>query len=174
MNPNNWFTVWSFILFATLLSLSFGWLVNKEQLSIRATMGFGDRQKKFIQVWARVAVLIGIIVPLVLLITFWDVPILRQFFGYYLFVVAVQLGCEVSFSRILCQSVVVVIGTLYTGFRIWQLWSGLQLMADAQPWLGLLWLVLLFWVANLIMLFTLAIPSILPEYELETKDKQYE
>jgi hypothetical protein len=32
-------------------------------------------------------------------------------------------------------------------------------------WLGLLWLVLLFWVANLIMLMSMAIPSIFPESE---------
>lgn len=36
-------------------------------------------------------------------------------------------------------------------------------MNHSQPWLGLLWLVLLFWVTNQIMLTFLAIPSILSE-----------
>ena len=68
-----------------------------------------------------------------------------------------------SSDSILCKSVLVIIGTLYTGFRIWQLWSGLHLVTYSQPWLGLLWLVFIFWVANMIMLTTIAIPSILPQ-----------
>ncbi|MEQ9672395.1 MAG: hypothetical protein RLO19_29090 [Coleofasciculus sp. G2-EDA-02] len=59
----------------------------------------------------------------------------------------------------------VIIGGLYTGFRIWQLWEGLHLVAYPMLWVGLLGLVLLFWVANLIMLMVMAIPSILPESE---------
>ena len=96
---------------------------------------------------------------------FWDKSILRVFFSCYLLAVVVQLGSEISFSRIFCKSVVVIIGTLYTGFRIWQLWSGLHLITYRMPWLGLLWLVFLFWVANMIMLITMAIPSILPKLD---------
>ena len=61
----------------------------------------------------------------------------------------------------LYKSVVVIIGTLYTGFRIWQLWLGLNLMVYPQLW-WLLWLILLFWIANMIMLTVMAIPSIFP------------
>ena len=101
--------------------------------------------------------------PLIMLVAFWEPSIPRQFFSCYLLAVAVQLASEASFSRLLSQSVVVIIGTLYTGFRIWQLWQGLHLFAYPMLWLGLLWLVLLFWVANLIMLVFMAIPSIFPE-----------
>ena len=78
-------------------------------------------------------------------------------------VVAIQLASETFLSRTLCKSTVAIVGTLYTGFRIWQLWEGLHLVAYSQPWLGLLWLVLLFWVANIIMLTSMAIPSIFKE-----------
>lgn len=163
MNPNHWFTVLSFIAIATLLSVGIGWLVKTRILPLKPVMAFNDAQWQFIKIWVNVALLIGVIIPIVLLVVFWKIPILRQFFSCYLFAVAVQLACEASFSRWLCKSIVVVIGTLYTGFRIWQLWSGLNLTTYPQPWFGLLWLVLLFWIANMIMLITMAFPSIFPE-----------
>ena len=165
MNPNNWFTVLSFCAVATLLSVSYGWLVKKEKLPLNSVMAFNDTQTQFIKIWAKVAGLIGIIIPVVMWIVFWNEPTVRVFFSCYLVAVVVQLASETGFSRTLCKSVVVIIGTLYTAFRIWQLWSGLHLIIYPQPWLGLLWLVFLFWVANMIMLTTMAIPSIFPESE---------
>jgi hypothetical protein len=162
MNPNNWLTVFSFCALATFLSASYGWLVKKEKLPFNSVMAFNDAQWQFMKVWVIVALLIGVILPVIMWMVFWDTLILRQFFSCYLLAVVVQLACEISFSRWFCKSVVVIIGGLYTGFRIWQLWSGLQLVTYSQPWLGLLWLVLIFWVANMIMLTTMAIPSILP------------
>lgn len=165
MNPNNWFAVFPFCAIATLLSVSYGWLVKKGKLPFNSVMAFNDREFQFIKVWAKVALLLGVILPIVMWVAFWNTPIVRVFFSYYLFAVAVQLASEIGLSRTLCKSVVVIIGTLYTGFRIWQLWSGLHLATYPQPWLGLLWLVLLFWVANIIMLTTMAIPSILPQLD---------
>ena len=163
MNPNNWFTVFGFCAIATFLSVSFGWLVKKEKLPFNSVIAFNDAQVQFIKVWAKVAAVIGIIIPVVMWIVFWNQSIVRNFFSCYLLAVVVQLASETGFSRTLCKSVVVIIGTLYTGFRIWQLWEGLHLITYPQPWLALLWLVLLFWVANMIMLTTMAIPSIFPE-----------
>jgi hypothetical protein len=165
MNPNHWLTVLSFMTIATLLSLAAGWSINKKILPLKPVMAYSDAQRQFLKVWVNVALIIGIIVPVAMLIGFWEQPIARQFFGLYLLAVMVQLVCESSFSRWLCQSIVVIIGAVYTGFRIWQVWSGLHLVAYPQPWLSLLWLVLLFWVANIIMLITMAFPSIFPESE---------
>lgn len=163
MNPNKWLIVVSFCAIATLLSVSYGWLVKKGKLPFKSVMAFNDAQWQFMKVWVYIALLLGVILPVVMLIVFWQESILQIFFSCYLLAVIVQLGSEISFSRIFCKSVVVIIGTLYTGFRIWQLWSGLHSVTYSQPWLGLLWLVFLFWVANMIMLTTLAIPSILPK-----------
>ena len=163
MNPNDWSTVFYFCAIATLLSVSYGWLVEKGKLPLNPVMAFSDAQFKFIKVWAKVAGLIGIIIPVVMWIVFWNEPVVRVFLGCYLLAVVVQLASETGFSRTLCKSIVVIIGTLYTGFRIGQLWVGLHLITYPQPWLALLWLVLLFWVANMIMLTTMAIPSIFPE-----------
>ena len=163
MNPNSWLTVSSFCAIATLLSAIYGWLVKKRTLPLNSVMAFNDGQIQFIKVWAKVAALLGIVLPIIMWIVFWDEPVVRTFFGCYLLAVVVQLASEISFSHILCKSVVVIIGTLYTGFRIGQLWAGLHLITYPQPWLGLLWLVMLFWLANMMMLITMAIPSIVPK-----------
>ena len=163
MNPNNWLTVFFFCAVATLLSVSYGWLVKKGKLPFNSVMAYTDAQFQFIKVWIKFALLFGIIIPVIISIALWNTPVVRAFFGYYLFAVAVQLLSERVLSRTLCLSTVVISGTLYTGFRIWQLWSGLYLITYPQPWLSLLWSVLLFWVANMIMLTTVPIPSILPQ-----------
>ncbi|BAU65013.1 hypothetical protein STA3757_23920 [Stanieria sp. NIES-3757] len=163
MNPNHWHTVWSFIAIATGLSGGVGWLAKHQILKLKPIMAFSETQWQFMRIWVKVALVIGVILPAIMLVVFWERSLPRQFFSCYLVAVAVQLVCEMSFSRWLCPSVVVTIGTVYTGFRIWQLWSGINLVTYPQPWLGLLWLVWLFWVANLIMLIAMAFPSILPE-----------
>lgn len=160
---NHGLTLVSFLVIATLLSMGLGWSIKVGNLPLRTVMAYSERESQFIQVWVKIALLIGVIVPFVMLITLWDQLIVRQFLGSYLGVVAVQLACEVSFSRWFVKSIVVIIGTIYTIFRLWQLWEGLHLTKYAQPELGLLWLILLFWVGNLIMLFFMAIPSIVPE-----------
>lgn len=160
---NRWLTVFLFIAIATLLSVLVGWLVHQGKLPLKPMMAFTSAQWQFMRVWVKVALAVGVVLPLIMLVAFWHESIPRQFFSCYLFVVAVQLVCERSFSRLLTKSIVVIIGTLYTGFRIWQLWEGLQLIDYQMPWLALLWLVLLFWVANLIMLVFMAFPSIFPK-----------
>lgn len=163
MNPNHWEIIASFLVFATLLSVGVGWLVKQAALPLKPMMAYSETQLQFIKVWLNIALLIGVILPLVMLIVFWKQPIQNQFFSYYLIVVFVQLTSEIVFSRWLCKSVVVIIGMVYTGFRIWQLWSDLHIVTYSQPWLTLLWLVWIFWVANMIMLLTMAFPSIFPE-----------
>jgi hypothetical protein len=170
MNPNNWLTVLSFIAIATFLSLAAGWSIDKKILPLKSVMAYSDAQRQFLKVWVNVALLVGVIIPVAMLIEFWEQPTARQFLGLYLLAVTVQLVCESSFSRWLCPSIVVIIGAVYTVFRIWQVWSGLYLVAYPQPWLSLLWLVLLFWVANIIMLLTMAFPSIFPESEENSKN----
>jgi hypothetical protein len=160
---NNTLTIASFLTGATLSSTGIGWLVKTGNLPLKTMMTYTEGQLQFIRVWAKIALVIGIILPFVLLITLWSNSIVRQFLVSYIVVVIVQLVCEASFSRWLVKSVVVVIGTIYTIFRLWQVWEGLHLTSYGQPELGLLWLVMSFWIANIIMLVFMAIPSILPD-----------
>jgi hypothetical protein len=88
---NSSLTVLSFLAIATLLSAGVGWLAKTKNLPLRDVMAFSERQWQFMRVWVKVALGIGIILPLVMLIILWDTPIVRQFLGSYLGVVAVQL-----------------------------------------------------------------------------------
>lgn len=72
-------------------------------------------------------------------------------------------------SRVLSPSLVVMTGTIYTTFKIWQLWQSQQLVkTEVQinndcptTFSSLLWLLLLFWSSNLIVFFTVACPTLL-------------
>lgn len=164
----NGLTLISFLGIATFLSMGIGWSVKTGRLPLRAMMAFSDRQWQFLRVWVKVALGIGAIVPLIIFMALWHELSVRQFLLGYLAVLVVQLASEASFSRWIVPSVVVPIGTIYTSFRIWQLWEGLHLIDDTQPWLGLLWMILLFWIANLIMLLFMAIPSLIPDSDGES------
>ena len=165
MNPNNLFVTSIFIAIATVFSIGFGWLVQQEYLPLRKMMDFGNRQWQFIKAWVKIALMLGIVVPVVLSLIYWQTVAVRQILIAYLVAIAIQLISERVLSQWLCGSVVVAIGTIYTAFRIWQLTSGLQLID--RSWLSLLWLVLLFWIANLIMLITFAIPAIILKPETD-------
>lgn len=160
MNPNNWITVSLFVAIATLLSIEVGWLTKTGYLPLTTAIAYSEAQLRFLKIWVKLALFIGIILPVAMAIASWQQPVLRQFFSYYLVAVGIQLASEITFSRWLCKSVVVTVGFIYTAFRIWQLWWGLNAIEYWQPWLNLLWLVLLFWVANLVMLLTMPYPTI--------------
>jgi hypothetical protein len=82
----------------------------------------------------------------------------RKILGFYLVVLIVQIAVEMIVSRVLFPSLVVMSGTIYTAFRIWQLWQGQQVVkAEVQInnyhstiFSGLLWLLVLFWSSNLL------------------------
>ncbi len=57
MNPNNWFTVFSFYAVVTLLGVGYGWLVKQEKLPFDSVMAYTDREFQFIRVWINVAFL---------------------------------------------------------------------------------------------------------------------
>ncbi|MCC5626056.1 hypothetical protein LC574_34275, partial [Nostoc sp. CHAB 5715] len=86
-----------------------------------------------------------------------------------LLVLIIQIVTEQIVSRVWLPSLVVIIGTLYTAFRVWQLWHEQQFIKSTdfvergnfRIISSVLWLLLLFWSSNLIMLLTLSWPSIL-------------
>lgn len=160
ITANHPITCLLFMTIATLVCAGIGWLIRRGILPFNTSIAFNNWQLKFIKIWVQVALLVGVILPLLLLLVFWDDPSSRQFLALYLLAVVVQLFSEATFSRWFCASIVVFIGTAYTVFRLWQLWEGMHLTTYPQPWLALLWLISLFWVANLLMLALMAFPSI--------------
>lgn len=167
--PLSWKTTLSFITLATLLILLTGWLTMSGSLPIKMNISYSNWESNFIQFWVGVAILIGILLPGTAFFVLIRHSDLRKVLSLYLFVLIIQIMTEQVLSSMFFPSIVVTIGTIYTAFRLWQLWQSQQLVAATTQlgirsrWLlgSLLWLMLLFWLSNLIMLLVLAWPSIL-------------
>lgn len=161
-----WKTALSFVALATLLTVVAGWLVSAGILPIKQNINYTDAGLQFIRVWIWLAIAIGLILPGVAFFVWINHPEPRKIFGFYLLVLIVQIMTEQVVSSIWLPSLVVLIGTIYTAFRLWQLWQGQQLLKTNQnqlsykPISGLLWFLFLFWLSNLIILLTLGWSSI--------------
>ncbi|MEH1840182.1 MAG: hypothetical protein V7L20_15800 [Nostoc sp.] len=160
MTVNNGLILTLFIGITIVLALAYGFGVKARRLPFTAEIGFNQTQLQFLRWWVKLALVAGILLPICLLALSWRQPSSWVFWGSYLLIVAVQLICEGVFSRSLVPSIVVPIGFFYTAFRICQLLDGFtQLTFSSLTSVGF-GIVVLFWVANLIMLMVMAIPTI--------------
>ncbi len=131
-------------------------------------MDYSNSELKFIKFWLKLAILIGILLPGATFFVVFRHLKPRKVLGFYLLVLIIQIVTEQIFSTMFFPSTVVIIGTIYTTFRLWQLWQGQQVIATSTELgissrrllRGLLWLMLIFWLSNLIMLFVLPWSSI--------------
>lgn len=156
-----------FVAIATSIAIGYGYGVKAGKLPFSAELGFNEEQLTFINWWIKFAAVFGVVVPVALCIQTWGQPAASSFWGSYFLVVAVQLASESGFSRWLVSSVVVPIGFCYSAFRLWQLLDGLsQLELSHLELIGFTSIVL-FWAANVIMLITLAIPTIYQRQTLQ-------
>ncbi|RCJ42039.1 hypothetical protein A6769_38315 [Nostoc punctiforme NIES-2108] len=160
MTVNNGLILTLFILIISLLALGYGFGVKARRLPFTAEIGYNQQQWQFLRWWVKLASFAGVLLPMCLLALACQQPSAWVFWGSYLLIVAVQLISERVFSRSLVPSIVVLIGFLYTVFRLWQLLNGLtQLRFSYLTLLGF-GVVVLFWVSNLIMLMVMPIPTI--------------
>lgn len=149
-----------FVLAITSLAIGYGVGVKAQHLPFTAEIGFSEQQWSFLKGWVKLALIVGVVLPIVLWVGAWGQPFSMTFWEKYLLVVAVQLISERVFSQWLVPSIVVPIGFGYTAFRLWQLLDGFtQLSLSRLAEIGFVGVVL-FWMANLIMLTTIAIPTI--------------
>nr|WP_290226825.1 hypothetical protein [Trichocoleus desertorum] len=164
---NNGLVVTLFILVITILAIAYDFGVKAQRLPFSAEIGFGEQQWSFLKAWVKIALVIGVLLPIALCVQSWGQPESLAFWGSYLLVVAVQLISERVFSQWLVPSVVVPIGFFYTAFRLWQLMDGVtQLSLSRLAWIGFSGVVL-FWAANLVMLIAIAIPTIYKRQSLQ-------
>lgn len=158
-----------FVICATLLLLQLNWLMLGDTLPIKKAMDYSTSETNFLKFWIKIAVVIGVLLPGVAFFVWHRYPEPRKIMEFYLVVLIVQIVTESILSRVLFPSLVVITGTIYTVFRICQLWQGQQLvMAAAQInnhnliiFSSLLWLLLLFLSSNLIVIFAVSWPNIL-------------
>ncbi|KAM3110383.1 hypothetical protein [Phormidesmis sp. 146-33] len=162
-----WKTVFLFIFSATLLILLSGWLIGANILPIQSQPNYSQAEKNFVRVWIQIAIAVGLLLPSFAFATGWRSPERRTVFGFYLLVLVVQILTEQICSQFFSRSLLVIIGTLYTVFRLWQLWQGRQVLemgaqrSSKRIVHSLLWLLLLFWTLNLIFLFVVGWSNIL-------------
>ncbi len=152
-----WKTVLSFIASATLLILLGGRLIRANVLPIQSEILYSKAEQNFVQIWIQIAIAVGLFLPLLAFFVGIRHSTVRTVFGFYLLVLMIQIATEQFCSHIFSRSLSVLIGTLYTVFRLWQLWRGRRILKinsqGEQLTQSLLWLLLLFWSANLIFLF---------------------
>ncbi|XGV95137.1 MAG: hypothetical protein ACAF41_20610 [Leptolyngbya sp. BL-A-14] len=108
----------------TNLSVGYGASVKAQRLPFTADIWFGEQQWQFLRWWVKLALVVGVLLPIALLVQAWGYPSSIIFWGCYLLVVAVQLISERVLSQWLVPRVVVPIGFFYTVFRLWQLLDG--------------------------------------------------
>lgn len=158
-----------FVIFATLILWWINWLMFSNIWPIEKTIDYSISETNFIRAWLKLAAFIGLLLPGVAFLISWRYPEPRKIIGFYLVVLIVQIAAEQILSRVLFPSLVVFSGTMYTAFRIWQLWQGQQLLTatavinNHNPifFSSLLWLLLFFWLGNSIVLLAVAWPTIL-------------
>jgi hypothetical protein len=160
-----WKTILSFVLFATLLTLLVGWLTARGILPIRDGIEYSDAESNFFRIWLGLAIVIGLLVPTIAWLYWREQLAYHQILSFYLAALVIQIVTEQVSSTIGFPSLVVTIGTIYTWFRLWQIWQGYQQMQTVAGnnllMGGLLWLLGLFWFGNVIFLLTVGWPSIL-------------
>ena len=170
LTANSGLVITLFILVVTSIAIAYGFGVKAQRLPFSAEIGFNEQQLSFLRIWVKLALVIGVLLPIALCAQSWEQPGSLAFWGSYLVVVAVQLISERVFSQWLVSSVVVPIGFFYTAFRLWQLWDGFtQLSFSPLAWIGFGGVVL-FWTANLVMLMAIAIPTIYKKQSLQEQN----
>ncbi|HEY9623626.1 MAG TPA: hypothetical protein V6C78_24930 [Crinalium sp.] len=167
-DPIRWQVTLAAVAAITLGLLVLGWLIKMQRLPIQPELKFEASDFTFIRWWTVVAGVIGLVCPAIALIVYRHHSDIQLFWGIYLLVLIIQISTETGFSRLFSSSMVVPIGTVYTLFRLWQLWMGRSLLLansslenySAVFSNSLWWLSSLFWLSNLIMLLVFAWPRI--------------
>jgi hypothetical protein len=165
----SWKITLSFVSVVTLIILLIGWLITHDALPLSQVIHYSEPEANFIRLWVKIALAIGVLLPVIGFMIWIRDRDSRKVLGFYLLVLIIQIVTEQILSSVWFPSIVVIVGTLYTIFRLWQLWQGQQLIAstpqlgtDSSTILkGLLWFMLLFWFSNILMLLIVAWPSIL-------------
>ena len=118
--------------------------------------------------WMAVIFVAAVLAPAGALVIWWRRAGVRQALLPYLLVLIAQISAEATFSRVLAPNVVVLIGVVFSGYRLWQLWSARRFFSGVGGPAGtgtiavhgLLSVGLILWAANLVFLLLVALPSV--------------
>ncbi len=167
-NLLQWRSSIAFLILATGLTGLVGTLTNLGTLPIARDIDYSSAQAQFIGIWLGAAVLIGVVLPFVGIWVWRGDRQIRTILGFYLFVLIVQIITEQALSAFWFPSLVAVTGMIYTLFRVAQLWQARQQVLKTTPpgqpsrrrFVRFLWILLVFWSLNLLVLLTISLPAI--------------
>ena len=158
-----------FVIFATFLFCLVAWFTRYGGLALKTVPNYSDWERNTISSFLGMALVAGTLFPSIALLVWGRQQQPREILGSYLSVLLVQVATEAVFAQVFFSSITVIIGTVYTAFRIGQLWQSQQLLTTSaqlgspsrQIFLALVWLLLIFWFLNLVMLLVVGWPNIL-------------
>lgn len=167
-NLLQWRATIAFLILATGLTGLVGKLTRLEILPIGRDIDYSSAQAQFIGIWLGAAILVGVVLPVVGIWIWRGDRQIRPILGFYLFVLIVQIITEQALSAFWFPSLVAVTGTIYTLFRVAQLWQARQQVLKTtssgqfsrRRFVRFLWILLVFWSLNLLVLFTISLPAI--------------
>lgn len=159
-----------FVLIATLVVGAFGLVAIHGPLPIERELSgvpLAHDDREFMRWWFRIAGGVGLVLPLVTFILGFRSHRVRSTFGRYLWVLAIQIATEATFRRLFFSTIVIVIGTIYTAYRVCVLGSAWKQLGEIEPSRtsgdGLRRLVLFLialWSVNLLVLLSLRWPGL--------------
>jgi hypothetical protein len=142
-----------FIAIATMVILAIALLHTIHRLPF--TLEIAPDQPLLPSVWHQFVAIVGLVLPAAAWILQRHHPNERHVLSGYLVVLLAQIITEIVLLQWFPRGMSVVIGTLYSGFRIVQLWQGQQaLKSPPSPqwsWMKVgLWVLFMIWGVNLI------------------------
>lgn len=87
-------------------------------LPIKTQIAYSEAELGFVKIWIQIAIVIGLLLPVIAFLVWIRNPNVRTIFGGYLLVMVIQIVTEQICSRIFSPSLLLIIGTIYTTFRI--------------------------------------------------------
>lgn len=75
------------------------------------------------KIWIQLAVFLSLVLPIFALLLCWHKSIIRRMMLLYIVMLLVQIGTEITFSKLGLFEMNLIIGFTYTNYRVWQLWS---------------------------------------------------
>ncbi len=148
-----------FVVLATVTLVLIANLVIAEIFPIRqdlAEVPLDPRVQEFVRWWLRIGLALGVLLPLVVFLVKIRLAAIRQILGPYLFVLISQIATEATMRRCFFTSMLVIIGTIYTAYRLFQLRQASIIFRESKQLPSrtrsfvkiLLWSLVIFWGIN--------------------------
>lgn len=166
MLPTHLTTNILFVFIATILIALIGWLVTSDMLpwiALEGAMGpsnFSGIARTVLTVWMFTALIITFVLPVGVLVVWWRDAHVRVLLAPYAILLLIQVPTEMISAQLFFSNIVIVIGFIYTLYRIYHLWYAQKLARQfawatplrARVTTSIVWTGLCFWSCNALFL----------------------